>query len=212
MLPIRDHNPSHKFPLVTLLLIAANIFVFFLELTAPNTELFIHRYALIPADVSFTDFSTLYPFITSMFMHAGFLHIISNMWFLWIFGDNVEVDWGRLGYLVIYLFSGIIAALSQFFFTPDSTIPMLGASGAVAGVLGSYLVRHPRARIETLVPVGFFITTVNIPASIMLGYWFVMQFFAGYAALAVETTATGGVAFFAHIGGFITGFALAKLK
>jgi membrane associated rhomboid family serine protease len=213
MLPIKDHNPSNKFPLVTIALILINIFVFFQELAAPNTEAFIETYALIPATVNFLNFNSLFPFIYSMFLHAGFVHIASNMWFLWIFGDNVEADWGHIKFLAVYLLSGIIAGLAQFLINPASPIPMLGASGAVAGVLGSYLVLHPKAKIETLIVMfGGFLTRVNIPAYIMLGYWFITQLFSGTASVAAGMQTTGGVAFFAHVGGFISGFVLSKIK
>lgn len=135
------------------------------------------------------------------------------MWFLWIFGDNVEADWGHFRFLLFYLLAGVAAGLAQYLVDPVSTIPMLGASGAVAGVLGSYLVLHPQAKIETLVATfGGFITTVNIPAYFMLGYWFITQFFSGTASIVAGMQSSGGVAFFAHIGGFIAGFALSKLK
>lgn len=211
MLPIRDHNPSRKFPFITGLLILANIYVFFLELTAADTEAFINAYALIPATVKFTQLSTLFPFIYSMFMHGGFVHIASNMWFLWIFGDNVEADWGHLRFLLVYLAWGLFAGLTQYLINPSSTISMVGASGAVAGVLGSYLVTHPRATIETLVPFGLFLTRVNVPAFLMLGYWFITQFFSGYASIVAGMHNVGGIAFFAHIGGFVSGFISAKI-
>src|SRR3989344_4782990 len=185
MFPLHDTVRTYKYPLITILIITANAFVFFLELVAPNTELFIDQYALIPANVNFSNLSSLTPFITSQFLHAGFLHILSNMWFLKIFGDNVEEKFGSIFYLFIYLLSGVVGCLIQYLFAPDSTIPMLGASGAVAGVLGAYLVFFPHHKIETLVPLGFFVTTANLPASLMLGYWFVTQVFSGVGAVAI---------------------------
>lgn len=210
MFPLRDSRPSNKFPLVTSLLIIINALVFFLELTAFDSEAFISHYALIPASVDFSDISTLKPFITSQFLHAGFIHIISNMWFLKIFADNVEEKFGSIFYLFIYLLSGAVGAFIQYVFIPNSTIPMLGASGAVAGVLGAYLVFFPRNRIKTLVPVGFFISTIDIPASVMLIYWFITQLFSGVGSIA--TAQIGGVAFWAHVGGFATGWLIAKLS
>jgi membrane associated rhomboid family serine protease len=213
MLPIRDHNPSRKTPYITIIFIVINIFVFLMELAAPDTEQFIRQYALIPVNIDLLNISSLTRFISSMFMHAGFAHIGSNMLFLWIFGDNVEADWGHFRYLLVYLFWGVSAALAQYSINPGSDIPMLGASGAVAGVLGSYLVLHPSAKIETLI-VGFFglFQRVNIPAYFMLGYWFITQFFSGTASIVTGTASIGGVAFFAHIGGFIAGYSTSKLK
>src|SRR3989344_8128485 len=157
MFPIRDQHPSHKFPLVTILLIAINCVVFFLELTAPDPEVFINQFALTPAAINFLNPTTLVSFLTSMFLHGGWLHILSNMWFLWIFGDNVEATLGSLGFLFFYLFTGLAASLLQYFIDPTSAIPVLGASGAIAGVLGSYLVLFPRAQIETLITLGYYV-------------------------------------------------------
>lgn len=184
--------------------------MFFLELVAPNTELFIDQYALIPANVNFSNLSSLTPFITSQFLHAGFLHILSNMWFLKIFGDNVEEKFGSIFYLFIYLLSGVVGGLIQYLFSPDSTIPMLGASGAVAGVLGAYLVFFPRHQIETLIPFGFYMSTVRLSAQVMLLYWFITQLFSGVGSVAVAQI--GGVAFWAHVGGFVAGWLIAKLS
>lgn len=209
MFPLHDTRKTDLFPLFTYALIALNVFVFFLELTSANTEAFIDSFALIPANVNFSDVNTLKPFITSQFLHAGFLHILSNMWFLSIFGDNVEERLGKLFYPIIYLGSGIVGGLIQYFFAPDSTIPMLGASGAVAGVLGAYLVFFPDHQVETLIPLGFTFTTARISASFMLIYWFIIQLFSGVGSIA--SAQTGGVAFWAHVGGFATGWFLARL-
>ena len=212
MLPIRDNNPSPHFPIVTFLLIFANIFVFLLELLTPDIDLLIKEYALIPKELNFFELNSLSTLISSQFLHAGFIHILSNMWFLWIFGDNLESDWGHLKFLFFYLGSGIVAGLTQYLVNPTSPIPIIGASGAVAGVLGGYLVFHPYAKIQTLiVTFGGFLTTIDLPAYLMLVYWFFSQFFAGTASIFVGTQ-TGGVAFFAHVGGFITGYALSKFK
>ncbi|KKQ52497.1 hypothetical protein A2865_03550 [Candidatus Woesebacteria bacterium RIFCSPHIGHO2_01_FULL_39_17] len=210
MFPLHDTVRTYKYPLITILIITANAFVFFLELVAPNTELFIDQYALIPANVNFSNLSSLTPFITSQFLHAGFLHILSNMWFLKIFGDNVEEKFGSIFYLFIYLLSGVVGGLIQYLFSPDSTIPMLGASGAVAGVLGAYLVFFPRHQIETLIPFGFYMSTVRLSAQVMLLYWFITQLFSGVGSVAVAQI--GGVAFWAHVGGFVAGWLIAKLS
>lgn len=211
MFPIRDHNPSHKLPLITILIILVNAFLFFLEITVPNQDAFIYQYALVPNSIDFTNISTLLPLVSSMFLHGGWLHIISNMWFLWIFGDNIEAQLGHLGFTAFYLISGLAAAFTQYALDPSSTIPILGASGAIAGVLGGYLVIFPHAKIESLVTTfGGFVTTVNIPASFMLFYWFITQLFSGVGSVAVGTHNQGGVAFFAHVGGFVAGWIIAQ--
>lgn len=211
MFPIRDHNPSGKFPLITFLLIAANVYIFILEVTSPDTELFIRSYALIPKAVDLLDPVSLQPFVSSMFLHGGWFHLLSNMWFLWIFGDNVEAQFGKIRYILFYLFCGIFSAFIQYLTMVSSDIPILGASGAIAGVLGAYQVFFPRARIETMIVLGWYITTVQIPASFMLGYWFITQLFSGIASVAVDTVAAiGGVAFMAHAAGFAGGYLVAK--
>lgn len=176
-------------------------------MTSP--EAFIEKNALIPARVDFGDLKTFVPFITSQFLHAGFLHILSNMWFLKVFGDNIEERLGHFFFLVTYLFAGVVGGFIQYLFSPNSTIPMLGASGAVAGVLGAYFVFFPNHRIETLVPMGFFTTTAEIPASVMLFYWFVTQFFSGVGSIVAARV--GGIAWWAHVGGFVAGWLIARL-
>lgn len=208
MLPLRDTQPARIFPFWTIAIILANVFVFLLELTAPDIEVFISQYALIPARVSFLDFASLSPFVTSQFLHGGFLHIASNMWFLWIFGDNVEERLGFLWFPVFYLAAGVVGGLAQYIFIPGSTLPMLGASGAVAGVLGAYYAMFPKHNIRTLVPVFGFFTVMNLPASLMLFYWFFTQIFSGVATIATGAFALGGVAWFAHVGGFGLGWFL----
>ena len=210
MFPIRDHNPSDKPPVVNFLIIAITVFVFFLELSAPDLDVFIRQYALIPGQVSFTSFPTLLPFLYSIFLHGGWLHIISNMWFLWIFGDNIESYLGHFNYLFFYLFTGLMAGFAQYMLSPVSDIPTLGASGAISAVLGAYMVLYPRHKIETLIATfGGFLQKVELPASLMLGYWFVIQIFSGIGSLGIS--AGGGVAWFAHIGGFLSGFILIRL-
>lgn len=210
MFPISDSIHTPKFPFINIGLILITIFVFFLQLTIPNPEAFIFTYALVPAQVDFSNYTTFLPFITSMFLHGGILHIVSNMLFLWVFGDNVEAHLGHIQYLFLYVLSGIVGGVAQYILMSSSQIPMLGASGAVAGALGAYFVLFPHSKIRTLVPFFGFISLVNIPASIMLGYWFVLQIISGVTALPFSME-TGGVAFFAHIGGFMTGLFLAKL-
>lgn len=212
MLPIRDHNRSHKFPFFTLLIISANILVFLLELSVPDPDTFVSSYALVPATVDFLNPATLIPFFTSMFLHAGFVHLLSNMWFLWIFGDNLEATLGKIKFLFFYFLSGLAGGLLQYFLISSSTIPNLGASGAIAGVLGGYLVFFPQAKIETLVATfGGFMTRAEIPAKVMLFYWFFTQLFSGTAGVVSGEMALGGVAWFAHIGGFAAGWLMAKL-
>lgn len=206
MLPLRDTQPARIFPFLTIAIIVANILVFLMELAAPDIEVFIAQYALIPARIDFLQVSTLAPFITSQFLHGGFLHIASNMWFLWIFGDNVEERLGRLFYVPFYLLAGAVGGLLQYIFISNSTLPMLGASGAVAGVLGAYYAMFPKHNIRTLVPVFGFFTVMNLPASLMLFYWFFTQIFSGVATITTGTFALGGVAWFAHIGGFALGW------
>jgi len=210
MIPLKDSQSANIFPFWIFTIIAVNIYVFYLQLTSINPELLISQYALIPNLVNFSDFQTLPPFITSQFLHGGFLHIISNMLFLWVFGDNVEERLGFLFFPIFYLASGAVAALAQYFFIADTNIPMIGASGAVAGVLGAYLAFFPGHTIKTLVPFFGFLTVINIPASFMLIYWFFTQIFSGFASVAVETASIGGVAFFAHIGGFLFGWIIAS--
>lgn len=205
MFPIRDSQTSRQFPFINLLLILANIYFFVGELIAPDIELFIAQYALIPQAVNFLDINTLKPFITSLFLHAGFLHILSNMWFLWIFGDNVEAKIGHFKYLLFYVFGGITAGLAQYFAIADTSIPMMGASGAIAAVLGAYLRFFPKNTVDTIVPIFGLPIIVAIPAAFILLYWFVVQAFNGVAAVLVTTAATGGIAYIAHAGGFITG-------
>lgn len=206
MFPIRDHNPSQIFPIATLGIIAITAYMFFLEISAVEMETFIRQYALIPAAVDFSDLATLLPFIISIFLHGGWLHIVSNMWFLWIFGDNVEAVLGKIQYVFFYLFCGVVAGIAQYITMPDTTIPMLGASGAVAGVLGAYLALYPGHKIDTLIPFGFFMSQVQIPAGIMLGYWFLIQVISGVGSFGMQDV--GGVAFWAHAGGFVTGWIL----
>jgi len=209
MIPISDSIKSKGFPTTNVLLIVFTVFVFLEEIVSPNPDSFIAKYSLIPQLVNFSNTSTLLPFITAIFLHGGFLHIVSNMLFLWVFGDNIEGYFGVLFFLFIYFASGIVGNITQYVLAPDSTIPMLGASGAIAGILGSYFILFPNSKIKTLVPFFGFLTIVDIPATVMLGYWFLLQVISG--AFSLTATSAGGIAFFAHIGGFATGIILTLL-
>ena len=206
-IPYKDDNLRILFPFVTYIIIAINISVFliqnYLALGEPSfNQIAIRTFGFTPKSFNFlTIFS-------SMFMHGGLGHIFSNMWFLYIFGDNVESILGHINFLKFYLFCGFGAAIAQFAINLESTIPMIGASGAIAGVLGAYMLRFPRARVHVLAIIIIFITTFNIPAQIVLGIWFLMQISGGLSSLGIDTT--GGVAWFAHIGGFITGVSTLK--
>ena len=199
--PYKDDNPRVLIPFVTYFIIGLNVLVFiyqyFIIQGAQLSEYFIYTYALIPAN------PTILTIFSSMFMHGGFTHIIFNMWFLWIFGDNIESVLGHKKYLLFYFLCCIGAALSQIQIDPESTIPMVGASGAIAGVLGAYLFRFPRATVHVLVILIVFITFIRVPAMIVIGFWFLSNLTAGIGTLGIEQT--GGTAWFAHIGGFISG-------
>jgi membrane associated rhomboid family serine protease len=210
MLPISDVEKSRRFPIVNLLFIGLNILAFILQITTADPEGFIMQYALVPANINFSDWTTLFPFLTSMFLHGGLLHIGSNMLFLWVFGDNVEGEIGPIPYAILYLGSGIVGALAQYFLSPNSTIPMLGASGAVAGALGAYFLFFPNHRIRTLITLPFLITFTEVSAKIMLGYWIFLQILSGFFSIGALTGTEGGVAYWAHIGGFVAGYLLAK--
>lgn len=212
MIPLRDSHPAHIFPFWTIAIIALNIYAFFLQATAPDFEAFVFQYALVPSLIDFSNFATLIPFITSQFLHGNLLHIGSNMLFLWVFGDNVEERFGFLFFPVFYLLSGVAAAFAQYILGPESAIPMLGASGAVAGVLGAYFAMFPHHTIKTLVPAFGLASVVDIPASVMLIYWFITQVFSGFITLGLGTLEHGGVAYFAHIGGFVVGWIFGQMR
>jgi membrane associated rhomboid family serine protease len=201
MIPLRDVIPSRTTPVVTIGLIVLNSVVFAYQfLLGPAVEAFIVNWALVPAAFSWI---TL---VTSMFLHGGFLHFGGNMLFLWIFGDNVEDRMGHGRFIVFYLLCGAAAALAQTITDPQSVLPMVGASGAIAGVMGAYFVLYPHSRILTLVPIFFFIQLIEVPAIFFLGIWFLMQFISGIGSLANSAgQPAGGVAFWAHIAGFGAG-------
>ena len=203
MIPLRDVIPSRTTPYVTVGLIVVNVLVFIYELMLPEQQLdaFMLYFGLVPAAFSWV------AVLTSMFLHAGFAHVGFNMLFLWIFGDNVEDRTGHGRFLVFYLLCGVAAALAQTAIRPDSTVAMVGASGAIAGIMGAYIVLYPHSRIVTLIPIFFFFQIIEIPAIVFLGLWFVLQFISGIGSLAAATGGepAGGIAFWAHIAGFLAG-------
>ena len=205
MLPIQDEIRAHRFPFVNYSLIALNIIVFILELMAgPSLETALYEIALIPANVTAGfDLGDMKAIFTSMFLHAGLSHLLGNMLYLWIFGDNVEDRLGHFWYLVFYLAGGIMAAFAHVALNPNSVIPTVGASGAIAAVLGAYLILFPQVKVLTFVPIGFFLRLTLLPASLLLGFWFVLQLFNGLLTLGLADM--GGTAFWAHIGGFVFG-------
>jgi membrane associated rhomboid family serine protease len=202
MIPLRDVIPSRTTPVVTVALIVVNATVFLYEFSlGPEVNDFIIAFGLIPAAFSWV---TL---LTSMFLHGGFLHCAGNMLYLWIFGDNVEDRMGHGRFLTFYLLCGTAAALAQTIMSPDSVVPMVGASGAIAGVMGAYFVMYPHSRIVTLIPIIVFIQIIEVPAIFFLGIWFVMQFLSGVGSIASAASRqpAGGVAFWAHVAGFVAG-------
>jgi membrane associated rhomboid family serine protease len=208
MIPISDEIRSRRVPYVTYGLIAINVLVFlFAFLQGERVSALLMTFGAVPAYI--TDpanhplaFLTL---LTSMFLHGGWLHLLGNMLYLFIFGDNVEDELGHVGYTLFYLAAGVIAGLAQVIVAPRATVPAVGASGAIAGVLAVYLVLYPTAPVRVLVPSFYFMRTARVPAVIVLGMWFVIQLFNGFLSLGMQTMATGGVAWFAHIGGFVAG-------
>lgn len=214
MIPLKDDNPTRTFPFINLLLIATNIVIFFYQVTLPAraAKAFLLANATIPMRIpaylaGHIGFQTaFYPVFTSMFLHGGLLHLLGNMLFLYIFGDNVEDAFGHIEYLIFYLFCGIGSGLIHVLFNLHSSLPAIGASGAISGVMGAYAVLFPRARVLML----FFIFLIPVPAVIVLGYWFVLQFLEGVSGLG-ETMASGGVAWWAHIGGFVIGLLVALM-
>lgn len=222
MIPLRDANPTRRTPLVTLSIVIACFVAFAWELgltsSGGETALddFITKWGVVPADLVAAwnhgdhlsrEIATL---VTSQFLHGSWVHLLGNMLYLWIFGNNVEDRFGRLGFLAFYLLGGALAGLSQVAIAPTSTVPTIGASGAIAATLGAYLVLFPRARVTSLVFLGFFYQLIDVPAVIVLGFWFVLQLIDGLTSLGGIQTG-GGVAFFAHIGGFAVGAVLARV-
>jgi membrane associated rhomboid family serine protease len=206
MFPIGDDDSDRKiFPIVTYALIALNVLFFFVELGGGDA--FIQKWAFVPARFVANPVADSLTLFTAMFMHAGWLHLGGNMLYLWIFGDNVEDRFGHVKFIIFYLVCGLAATFAQLAFNLESTIPNLGASGAVAGVLGAYVLLRPQAKIKVLQRGG----VMQVPALIVIGLWFVLQLFSGVGSIAATTADTGGVAYMAHIGGFVAGFALTFL-
>ncbi len=215
MIPLKDLNPRRSTPFVTVLIILANVAVFLYQVSlGPSAgRALAYAFGMIPARVELfltghpvTLSQAFVPLLTSMFLHGGWLHLIGNMWFLWIFGDNIEDYLGHFNYLLFYLVCGVAAGLSHTFANLNSIVPAVGASGAISGVMGAYIVLFPASRVLTLIPLFFFFFTVQLPAVVILGYWFLIQFLSGVGSLGVQTQ--GGVAFWAHIGGFVVGAVL----
>ena len=207
MIPLRDTQPSYSAPLVTVFLIVVNVLVFLFQISLDPwmRNSFIAYYGVIPDRLHTASL------FTSMFLHGGWMHLIGNMWFLWIFGDNVEDVLGHAKYLLFYLVCGVVAAVIHVMLNIDSRVPTIGASGAIAGVMGAYLLKFPHSRIVTLVPIIIFLTTMDVPAWFMLIYWFIIQVFSGVGSIGYSNVSSGGVAWFAHIGGFLFGMLAVKV-
>jgi membrane associated rhomboid family serine protease len=212
MFPIGDSDVEGAGPgLVTIGLVVVNTVVFIAEITLfrPGLREFFDQYGVVPAQI--LQGQQLYSFLTSMFVHGGWFHLIGNMVFLWIFGDNVEAALGRFTYLVFYLLGGIAASLTHVFVSPSSTLPSVGASGAIGAIMGAYVVMFPRSQVRVLLLFGFFLVIRRVTAILFLGIWFAMQFVSGIASLGAQTAQTGGVAVWAHVGGFVFGLVIGFL-
>lgn len=217
MIPLRDTVPHRYPPVVTTTLIVLNGLVFFGELSLPPAKLkaLFYLFGIVPARYSHPEWAVWFgfpvdnywPFVTTMFLHGGWLHIVGNMWSLWLFGDNVEDRMGHLGFLAFYLLCGLAAGMTHVALNPHSTLPTIGASGAIAGVMGAYLLLFPRAQIAVLVPIFFFIDIWVVPAVFFLGFWFFIQLYSGAIAIGAPGS-FGGVAVWAHVGGFVVGMVL----
>jgi membrane associated rhomboid family serine protease len=212
MIPLRDTIPSRTFPYMTILLIIFNGLVFLFEMSlGENLEDFISVFGVIPTNYfqlasegGLGVITRFFPFVTSIFLHGGWFHVIWNIWFLWIFGDNVEDFFGHTKFLFFFIVYGVLAGFAHVYMNPESTLPTVGASGAIAGVMGAYIFLYPRARILTLIPIFLIFPIIHIPAYVFLGFWFLMQFLSGFASLNISGD-YGGVAWWAHIGGFVVG-------
>lgn len=212
MFPLQDNTPRKHFPFVNYAIIALTIYIFFLQLTAPDFERFVNVYGFIPAAFKFSNPSTYPPVLYSMFLHGGFFHIISNLWFLRVFGDNVEDVFGHIKYLLFYILGGVVAVLAQYMVAPHVTVPLVGASGAISAVAGAYFVYFKNSRVKSLVTLVFFWTVIDLSAAVVLGYWFIVQVVSGLGSLTMVGDANeGGVAFFAHVGGFAFGYLTARV-
>jgi membrane associated rhomboid family serine protease len=209
MFPLKDSEETTKIPFITWILIAINALVFIYQLAQSNINLFIYQYGLVPQFIDFGDVTTLWPFFTNIFMHGGFMHILSNMWYLAVFGDNVEDKLGHWKFLGFYLVAGFVASFAQYIFETDSLIPMVGASGAIAGVLGYYFICFPDATVKTLFVWFYRISVSEVSAKWLLGFWGVMQLFNSVGSFA--NFADDGVAYLAHLGGFVFGVVVALI-
>lgn len=213
MIPLRSSERTYSPPTVTIGLIVVNLLVFFYELSLPDVpgfhrgtlNAFIAHYGIVP------DRFRAPMLLTSMFLHGGWMHVLGNMWFLWIFGKGIEDLLGHFRFVAFYLICGIAAGIVQVYTNYYSPVPTIGASGAIAGVMGAYLIKFPHARVITLIFIFIFITTVDIPAAFLLIYWFLIQFFSGVGSVGDSQISHGDVAWFAHVGGFLAGMALVKL-
>lgn len=215
MIPIKDRNPTYRFPVVNIAIILANIAVFLYEVSlGPRLESFLCSFGVVPHTIttslnsSHIGLMTLMPMFSSMFLHGGWLHLGGNMLYLWIFGDNVEDKLGHGRYFLFYILCGIAASAAHVVIDPRSEMPTVGASGAISGVLGAYLLMFPKARVVTLIPIFVFVQVAELPAIVVLGFWFVLQFFNGLVSLGYQTAGMGGVAWWAHVGGFVAGLIL----
>jgi membrane associated rhomboid family serine protease len=214
LIPYKDDNPTHRLPYVTIGIIISNILIFLLEIISPpGMEKTVYAYGAVPQYIlTFEKFQPIHPALTvftAMFMHGGVFHLGGNMLYLWIFGNNIEDKLGHLRFIIFYVFCGITAAYSHALIDPHSLTPMIGASGAISGILGAYLLLFPRAGVYTLIFLGFFVQIVKIPALIVIGFWAIVQFINGLVSTGLVKQ--GGVAWFAHIGGFLTGLLTIKL-
>lgn len=205
MIPISDINPRRKFPIITVTIIIVNTIIFIYQSLLRNPNIFIYRYALVPANLFRVGGNEYLKLITSMFLHGNLFHLIGNMLYLWVFGDNIENNLGSFLFVIFYLLAGIIAGLIHALIYGSSTIPTIGASGAIAGVLGAYFYLYPNAKVLAIVPIFYFFTIIPVPAYIFLGLWFILQLIPGFVYFGKMGS---GVAFWAHIGGFIGGFIL----
>ncbi len=213
MIPLRDNIPSETFPIVNNIFIGLSVAAFVFELSlGSNLEKFVYVFGVVPdrtlsifVSAPHLIFYALFPFFTSIFLHGGWLHLLGNMLFLYIFGDNIESALGHIRYIIFYLASGIIASVVHMLTNPASGIPTIGASGAIAGVMGAYFLLYPKAKVVTIIPIFFIIQIVEIPAFIFLGFWFLIQFASGSISLMSQGGTYSGVAWWAHIGGFLAG-------
>jgi len=216
MIPLHDTIPRRSSPFVTWIIIFINLLFFMIELSLPEPLLrkLIFYLGIVPARYTYPGWPeeglSYWPFLTNMFLHGGWLHFVGNMWTLWIFGDNVEDRLGHLRYAFFYITCGIVASLTHIVFNAHSIVPVIGASGAIAGVMGAYFVMFPYSRVITLVPIFFFPWIIEVPAVLFLGFWFLSQFFSGTLAI-IAPEAGGGIAWWAHVGGFVTGVIMGPL-